>query len=74
MDLGAFSVSLAVKDIEASKVFYEKLGFSAFGGDPSQHKNPVEESERIPARGHFPWRTGDGPAGRGRVRDRAPGG
>lgn len=36
MELGAFSISLAVKDIEASKSFYEKLGFSAFGGDQSQ--------------------------------------
>ena len=37
MDLGAFSVSLAVKDIEASKVFYEKLGFTVFMGDQSQN-------------------------------------
>lgn len=37
MDLGAFSLSLAVKDIEASKLFYEKLGFTVFGGDQSQH-------------------------------------
>ena len=37
MELGAFSVSLAVKDIEASKAFYEKLGFSAFAGDQSQN-------------------------------------
>ncbi|MDJ0653171.1 MAG: VOC family protein [Xanthomonadales bacterium] len=36
MDLGAFSVSLAVKDIEASKSFYEKLGFTAMGGDQEQ--------------------------------------
>ena len=36
MELGAFSVSLAVKDIEASKSFYEKLGFSPTGGDQSQ--------------------------------------
>ena len=36
MELGAFSVSLAVKDIGASKSFYEKLGFSVFGGDASQ--------------------------------------
>ena len=36
MDLGAFSVSLAVRDIEASRAFYEKLGFSVFGGDQSQ--------------------------------------
>lgn len=33
MELGAFSVSLAVQDIEASKEFYEKLGFDIFGGD-----------------------------------------
>ena len=29
MELGAFSVSLAVKDIEASKLFYEKLGLQS---------------------------------------------
>jgi len=33
MQLGAFSVSLAVKDLAASRAFYEKLGFSAFAGD-----------------------------------------
>ena len=37
MQLGNFSVSLAVKDIEASKAFYEKLGFTVFGGDQSQN-------------------------------------
>jgi lactoylglutathione lyase len=37
MELGAFSVSLAVKDIEASKLFYEKLGFTVFMGDQSQN-------------------------------------
>jgi len=37
MKLGNFSVSLAVKDIEASKVFYEKLGFTVFGGNQSQN-------------------------------------
>ena len=37
MDLGAFSVSLTVKDIEASKLFYEKLGFAAFAGDQTQN-------------------------------------
>ena len=37
MQLGAFSVSLAVKDIEASKLFYEKLGFTVFMGDQAQH-------------------------------------
>jgi lactoylglutathione lyase len=33
MELGAFSISLAVKDLQASKAFYEKLGFSVFGGN-----------------------------------------
>jgi catechol 2,3-dioxygenase-like lactoylglutathione lyase family enzyme len=37
MELGAFSISLAVKDIEASKTFYEKFGFKVFGGDASQN-------------------------------------
>jgi catechol 2,3-dioxygenase-like lactoylglutathione lyase family enzyme len=37
MDLGAFSVSLAVKDLQASRRFYEALGFSAFHGEPSQN-------------------------------------
>jgi catechol 2,3-dioxygenase-like lactoylglutathione lyase family enzyme len=37
MNLGAFSVSLAVKDLQASKAFYEKLGFEAFAGDASQN-------------------------------------
>lgn len=33
MKLGAFSISLNVKDIEASKSFYESLGFVVFAGD-----------------------------------------
>ena len=37
MQLGAFSVSLAVSDIHASKAFYEKLGFSEAGGDIGQN-------------------------------------
>lgn len=37
MELGAFSVSLAVKDLAASRAFYEALGFSAFAGDPAQN-------------------------------------
>ncbi|GAA1215074.1 hypothetical protein [Rhodoglobus aureus] len=36
MNLGAFSISLTVKDLAASTAFYEKLGFAAFGGDPTQ--------------------------------------
>lgn len=37
MKLGAFSVSLAVKDLEASRAFYEKLGFEPFAGDAAQN-------------------------------------
>lgn len=37
MELGCFSVSLAVKDIEASRAFYEKLGFTVFAGDAAQN-------------------------------------
>ena len=37
MELGAFSISLAVKDLEASRVFYGKFGFEIVGGDPSQN-------------------------------------
>jgi catechol 2,3-dioxygenase-like lactoylglutathione lyase family enzyme len=37
MELGAFSISLAVKDLEASRAFYEKFGFKVFGGDASQN-------------------------------------
>ena len=37
MELGAFSISLAVKDLEASRGFYEKLGFEVFAGDAAQN-------------------------------------
>ncbi len=37
MNLGAFSISLAVKDIEASRAFYSKFGFEVIGGDASQN-------------------------------------
>ncbi len=37
MNLGNFSVSLAVKDIKASRTFYEKLGFAVVGGDEAQN-------------------------------------
>lgn len=33
MQLGAFSISLSVKDLNVSKEFYEKMGFTVFGGD-----------------------------------------
>ena len=37
MELGAFSISLAVKDLGASMAFYEKFGFKVFAGDASQN-------------------------------------
>jgi lactoylglutathione lyase len=37
MQLGAFSISLAVKDLKASRIFYEKFGFKDFGGDASKN-------------------------------------
>jgi predicted lactoylglutathione lyase len=37
MELGVFSLSLAVKNLEVSKSFYKKLGFHVFGGDQSQN-------------------------------------
>ena len=37
MELGVFSISLAVKDLAASRAFYEKFGFKAFAGDPAQN-------------------------------------
>ena len=47
MKLGAFSVSLAVKDIAASREFYEKLGFTVFGGDQSQNWLILKNEETI---------------------------
>ena len=37
MQLGNFSVSLAVKDVQLSRVFYEKLGFAVWGGNQEQN-------------------------------------
>ncbi len=45
MELGAFSVSLAVRDIEASRLFYEKLGFAVFAGDQSQNWVVMKNSQ-----------------------------
>jgi lactoylglutathione lyase len=47
MELGAFSISLAVKDIEASKAFYEKLGFKVFGGDITQNWLILKNGEHV---------------------------
>jgi len=46
LDLGNFSVSLAVKDIQASKLFYKKLGFAAFAGDQSQNWLIMKNGDR----------------------------
>ncbi len=37
MKLGAFSISLSVKDLQASKTFYEKIGFTVFAGDMAKN-------------------------------------
>ena len=47
MNLGAFSVSLSVKDIEASRSFYEKLGFSVFMGDATQNWLIMKNSNHV---------------------------
>ena len=47
MDLGAFSISLSVKDIHASKAFYEKLGFEQMSGDISQNWVVLKNSDHV---------------------------
>ncbi|GAA3686028.1 hypothetical protein GCM10023081_24270 [Arthrobacter ginkgonis] len=47
MQLGAFSLSLTVKDIAASAAFYEKLGFSKFGGDIEQNWLILKNGETV---------------------------
>ncbi len=47
MELGAFSVSLAVKDLAASRDFYEKLGFAAIGGDAEQNWLILRNGEHV---------------------------
>ena len=37
MQLGAFSISLAVNELQESRAFYEKFGFTVFGGDAAQN-------------------------------------
>ena len=37
MELGTFSISLTVEDLQVSKAFYEKFGFTEFAGDASQN-------------------------------------
>lgn len=47
MELGAFSIGLVVKDIKASKAFYEKLGFKVFGGDITQNWLILKNGEHV---------------------------
>lgn len=47
MELGAFSISLTVKDLDASRQFYEKFGFTQFGGDATQDWLILKNGEAI---------------------------
>jgi hypothetical protein len=47
MELGAFSVRLAVKNLDASRQFYAKLGFTQFGGDASQNWLILKNGDHI---------------------------
>ena len=47
MELGAFSVSLAVKNLEASRAFYEKLGFKNFAGNAAQNWLILKNGENV---------------------------
>ena len=47
MQLGAFSISLSVKDIAASRAFYEKFGFQAFGGNQDENWLMLKNGETV---------------------------
>tara|TARA_R110002124_G_scaffold20511_1_gene80268 strand:+ start:1775 stop:2143 length:369 start_codon:yes stop_codon:yes gene_type:complete len=47
MSLGAFSISLAVKDIRASKAFYETLGFTETGGNIDQGWLVLRQGDKV---------------------------
>jgi catechol 2,3-dioxygenase-like lactoylglutathione lyase family enzyme len=47
MKLGAFSISLAVKDLASSQAFYEKLGFKEIGGDAKQNWLILKNSDHV---------------------------
>ena len=47
MNLGAFSISLTVKDLEASQSFYEKLGFQVFAGDLEQNWQIMKNGDHV---------------------------
>lgn len=50
MELGAFSISLAVEDLEASRSFYEKFGFKVFAGDASQNWLILKNGDHVTSR------------------------
>ena len=47
MQLGAFSISLSVKDLEASRVFYEHLGFHVFAGEADKKYLIMKNQETL---------------------------
>ena len=47
MELGAFSISLAVKDLEASRRFYDKFGFRVFAGNAAQNWLILKNGEHV---------------------------
>ena len=47
MKLGAFSISLAVKDLQASRTFYEAFGFKEFGGNAAQNWLILKNGDHI---------------------------
>ncbi len=47
MNLGAFSISLTVKDLQISKDFYKKLGFNIFGGNEEHGYLIIKNGETI---------------------------
>ncbi|MEM7517010.1 MAG: VOC family protein, partial [Planctomycetota bacterium] len=59
MNLGAFSVSLAVQDLAASREFYSKLGFEPAGGDPAQNWQILRNGDHVIGlfQGMFPKNT-----------------
>lgn len=59
MQLGAFSMSLNVADLEVSAAFYEKLGFSSLGGDPSHGYLMMKSGDTVIGlfQGHIPANT-----------------
>src|SRR5438445_1789354 len=57
MELGAFSISLAVKDIEASRRFSEKFGFKVFAGNAAHgtgHNDPISRQGVLPMKHVLP--------------------